>query len=852
MRAALSAHDAALRGAITDAGGVVFKHTGDGVLAAFATPQPAVAAAVTAQRALKLPVRIGLCTGEAELRDGDYFGPTVNRAARAMAAAHGGQIVVAASTAALLDGAGLLDLGEHRLRGLAAPQRLFQVKAEGLRSDFPPLNTAAVGAGNLPMPANAILGRAAELKSVRELLAGTRLVTLTGVGGVGKTRLALEAAAQSAGGFPDGVWLCELAAIDAPDALPQAIASVLGVKQQPDRRLVDLIAESLADRQLLLVLDNCEHLVEAVAELLTQMLPRCARLSVLATSREGLAVNSERLFPVTPLTVGGGEASPAVGLFAERARAVSPGFDLARDVDAVVDICRRLDGIPLAIELAAARVRALSPRQIRDRLDERFRLLGGGRALGRHQTLAQTVQWSYDLLNEAERAVLERASVFAGGFDLEGAEAVCTGDGVSEADVLDLVDSLVRKSLLTAEPGEHAMRYGMLETIRQFALEKGGAALEASRDRHALWFAAESDRRFDEWLSPRQAETYLWLESEMDNLRTAFRWAVEQKHVDPAVRIAANIGDMARFILREEPAGWAVEMVEAARATRHKRLIVLLTWASSRSWEFQRFEMAKKFAHEAIALLGDPAFDPFAQMYCDLAVVSVFEGDNDAAASYARQGAAQPVDTRDRFCTAHLPWGLALAGFLDEARACADECLEKTRAAGVPSSIALACLGKGMAFAPTDPAIAVAALAEGLEVARRSGNKLWEGLTAIELANLQARVGEPRQALESFRGLLAQSMAVRDALFISNGLGALIRLFVRLKRHEAALVLHGALPKIIERGGSFSELEAAVKEAQQALGAGADAARTRGAAMPPHAAYAFAREEVERALAALA
>lgn len=552
---------------------------------------------------------------------------------------------------------------------------------------------------------------------------------------------------------------------------------------------------------------------------------------------------------MTPLAVG--EVSPAVSLFVERAHAVAPSFDGASDPSSVAEICRRLDGIPLAIELAAARVRALTPRQIRDRLDERFRLLGGGRALGRHQTLAAAVQWSYDLLSEAERAVLHRLSVFAGGFGLEDAEALCAGEGVETHDVLDLVDSLLRKSLLTADPSGEAVRYGMLETIRQFAWDKGAAVVEATREKHALWFAAESDRRFNQWLSPHQAACYPWLESEMDNLRAAFRWAVENGHVDPAVRIASNIGDMARFILREEPADWAAEMVDAARAARHPRLIVLLTWAASSAWGFQRFEAAKRFAKEAIELLADPAFDPFVQTYDDLAMVAIFEGSYDAAAAYAREGANHPVDARDRFCTAHLPWALVLAGQTEEARACADECLAKARSAGVPSSIALACLGKGLAFAPTDVTTAIQALQQGLEIALRSGNHLWGGLIAIEMANLQATSGEPRQALQSFHDLLTLSSGVRDALFVSNGLGALARLFVRIERHEAALVVHGALPKVIERGASFEQLERAIAQAREALGPEAsETARSRGAAMPPRAAYEFARQEVESALAA--
>jgi predicted ATPase len=857
MRAELAAHDATLRGAVLEAGGVVFKHTGDGALAAFATPQAALAAAIRAQRALRLPVRMGLCSGEAELRDDDYFGLALNRATRAMAAAHGGQVLLAAATASLLDAgtlpdASLIDLGEHRLRGLSESQRLFQVKAAGLRETFPPLNASIVGAGNLPMPANALLGRATELAAIARLLPEVRLVTLTGVGGVGKTRLALAAASDAAVHQPDGVWLCELAAVTQPDAVAHAVAALLGVTQLPDRALAESLAEALADRQMLLVLDNCEHVIDAVANLLRLVLPRCRRLKVLATSREALSIDGERQLAVAPLALGEDKTSPAVALFAERAQAVSAGFDLERDREPVVEICRRLDGIPLAIELAAARVRALAPRQIRDRLDERFRLLGGTRSLGRHQTLAQAIQWSYDLLSEAERRVLERASVFAGGFDLEAAEAVCAGDGLAADEVLDLVDSLARKSLLTVDTGGEAARYGMLETIRQFATEKALAVLEVSRERHALWFADESDRRFLQWRSPRESETYPWLEREIDNLRVAFRWALERNQIDPAARIASNVGDVARFMLREEAANWAAEVVDAARGARHPRLIVLLTWASSSAWAFQDLAKARQFATEAIGLLSNAAFDAFAWAYADLAMVAAFEGNATEAIEVVRAGALHPIDRRDRFCSAILPWILVLAGRYEEARGVADQSVSLARAAGMPSAIGFACFAKGLAHAPSDPPVALLAFQEGLEISRRAGNRLIEGLIGIELANLQATSSDPRRALESFRELLAVSTGVRDTLYMSNGVGALIRLFVRLKRFEAALVLYCALPKSIERGIYYEQLKQAVAEAEAALGlAAVDSAQARGASMPPHYSYDFARREIETALVEL-
>jgi class 3 adenylate cyclase len=443
MRAALARHDAALRDAIERHGGWMFKHTGDGVLAAFALAKPAIEAAITAQRALELPVRMGVLTGEAEPHGDDYFGLAVNRAARTMAAAHGGQIIVAASTAAFADDIALADLGEFRLRDLSQPQRLFQVKAPGLKESFPPLRTLDSLPGNLPAQATSFLGREGDLAEVRKLLREARLVTLTGVGGVGKTRLAVQAAADAAAGYKDGVWVVELAGIADPAAIGHAVASVLGVAQQQGKTIEECMAAALAGRQILVVLDNCEHLIEASAALADLLLTHCKDVNLLATSREALMVDGERIWPVPSLGFRDGAQSPAVALFIDRARAVAPDFDATSDIAAIADICRRLDGIPLAIELGAARVRAMSPSQIRDRLNERFRLLTGGarRALERHQTLRHVVQWSYDLLTPVERTVLARASVFYGGFSLEAAESICGSGKVAAADILDICDA---------------------------------------------------------------------------------------------------------------------------------------------------------------------------------------------------------------------------------------------------------------------------------------------------------------------------------------------------------------------------------------------------------------------------
>ncbi len=374
MRAALVAHDDVLRTAIETHDGFLFSHTGDGVVAAFASPKSAVDAAVAAQRELELPVRMGIATGEAELRDGDYFGTVLNRAARVMASGHGGQILLDDVAAHLLSGVSLIALGPRRLRDIAKPVEMFQVLAVGLRSEFPPLKTLDATPGNLRPQTTSLVGRESELAEVQAALKAHRLVTLTGAGGVGKTRLATEVAARLADEFPDGVWVFELAAVADPAAVPDAVAAVLGITQQPGRSVTDSVAAALEGRVRLLVFDNCEHVRDAAADLVEAILAHSATVRVLATSREGLGVADEQLWLVPSLEVGAGIDSAAVSLFVERARSVASRFAVATaDEAAVVEICQHLDGIPLAIELAASRMASMTAAEVRDRLDDRAR-----------------------------------------------------------------------------------------------------------------------------------------------------------------------------------------------------------------------------------------------------------------------------------------------------------------------------------------------------------------------------------------------------------------------------------------------------------------------------------------------
>ena len=550
MRTALAAHDEVLCKAIEAHGGWLFKHTGDGVCAAFASPRSAVDAAVAAQRALELPVRMGLATGEAELRAGDYFGAALNRAARVMAAGHGGQILLADSTAGLLSGVDLIDMGPRRLRDLPTPVGVFQVRAAGLRTEFPALRALDASRGNLRPATTSFIGRESEAGEVQAAIKAHRLVTLTGVGGVGKTRLALEVAGRLVDEFPDGVWFFELAAVTDPAAVPDAVAAVLGITQQPGRTVAESVAAALEGRVRLLVLDNCEHVLDAAADLIEAILAASATTKIVATSREGLGIADERLWPVPSLDVGAGVDSAAVSLFIERAQAVSPGFSVAElgEADAVVEICRRLDGIPLAIELAASRMASMTAAEVRDRLDHRFRLLvGSRRGLERHHTLRHAVAWSYDLLADAEKALLDRCSVFAGGFDLHSACAVAgSPDAPDDFATLDLLDALVRKSLLVADRSSGRTRYSMLETIRQFAEEQLVARGEASEIRaaHSRYFAGREADILALWDSPRQRAAFDWFSLELANLRTAFRWAADHGDLDVAATLATYVGSL--------------------------------------------------------------------------------------------------------------------------------------------------------------------------------------------------------------------------------------------------------------------------------------------------------------------
>ena len=578
MRPALARHDTLLREAIETSGGYVFKTVGDAFCAAFVIAPQALQAALDAQLALAaasvetqtpLRVRMALHTGACEERDGDYFGPPLNRVARLMAAGHGGQILLSAATQeltrdALPSSVSLLELGAHRLKDLARSETVFQLLHPSLPAEFPPLRSLDNPdfPNNLPQQPTSFIGREKESAEVKALLAKTHLLTLTGAGGSGKTRLSLQVAVDLLTGEGDGVWLVELASLSDPALVPQAVADVLGVKEAAGKTVQQSLVEWLKSKRLLLILDNCEHLVAACAFLAADLLRSCPGVHILASSREPLAVAGAQTYRVPSLslpdpnskqaqTVESLSQYEAVRLFIERAQAVQPSF-LVTDASApaVAQVCFHLDGIPLAIELAAARVRSLPVEEINRRLDHRFRLLTGGSraALPRQQTLRALIDWSYDLLTAPERTLLCRLSVFAGGWTLAAAEGACCGEDFEAWEVVDLLTSLVDKSLVVyEEEGGGAGRWRLLETVRQYAGDRLGESGEAEAvgGRSAAWFLALAEEAEPQLVGPEQGSWLSRLEAEHDNLRSSLAW--EEQSVGGAEAGLRLAGSLWRF-----------------------------------------------------------------------------------------------------------------------------------------------------------------------------------------------------------------------------------------------------------------------------------------------------------------
>jgi predicted ATPase/class 3 adenylate cyclase len=571
MQAALARHDELLKRAIAERGGYVFKTVGDAFCCAFWTVTDALDAALEIQRTLfdekwqetgPLMVRMALHTGAAEEREGDYFGPPVNRVARLLSAGHGGQVLLSLATQELVRdqlpvGTSLMDLGERHLKDLFRPEKVFQLLATGLPSEFPPLRTLDVYRNNLPLQPTPLIGREREVAEVCDLLGAeaTRLLTLTGPGGIGKTRLALQAAADLLDDFPDGTFFSQLATLTEAKLLIPTIAETLGVKETAEQQLDETLKDYLAERRVLLLLDNFEQVLGA-APAVTELLAGAPGLKVLATSRAPLGLYGEHEFPVPPLTLPDLNRPPplgrltqyeAVGLFVERARAAKPDFAITNEsAPAVAEICVRLDGLPLAIELAAARIKMLPPRAMLHRLGSRLKLLtGGARDLPeRQRTLRAAIEWSFALLDEGEQVLFARLAVFSGGRTLEAIDAICDAEGDLPVDAFEGVSSLLDKSLLRQEEGPNGEpRFVMLETVHEYAREKLGQSAEAEEIKraHAQYFLTLAEEAKPELKGSNQLEWLERLEAEHDNMRAALTWALGRNEVEVALRLGGDL-----------------------------------------------------------------------------------------------------------------------------------------------------------------------------------------------------------------------------------------------------------------------------------------------------------------------
>jgi predicted ATPase/class 3 adenylate cyclase len=787
MRGALVRHDVLISDSVRRHGGVVIKSRGEGdsIFAVFARAADAVAAAGALQQALlaepwpaetPLRVRVALHTGEAELREGDYFGPAVIRCARLRAAAHGGQVVLSQATceqvgAALPPGVRFRELGVHRLKDLQLPVRIFQLEHPALPADFPPLRSLEAFAHNLPVQLTSFIGREAQIAEAKRLLETARLLTLVGAGGCGKTRLSLQIAADLVDDYADGVWLVELAPLSDPEGVPQVVATTLGVREEPGRSLMTALADYLRPRTLLLLLDNCEHLIQACARHAEALLRSCPNLVILATSREPLGIAGETPFRVPSLTLPNPEALSrlpadplplltqyeAARLFVERAQTHQPGFAVTgRSAVSVARVCERLDGIPLAIELAAARVKVLPVEQIATRLDDRFRLLTGGSrtALPQHQTLRALIDWSYNLLSEPEQVLLRRLSVFAGGFNLEAAEAVCPGAaseagaslGVEAWEVLELLSRLVDKSLVMVEAGgEGEGRYRLLETVRQYSQERLAEAgeTEAVRERHALYFLALAERDYLEFSSATQAHVARRLSVEYDNLYAALSWT-HTNGVPPALAL---------------------------------RLTSALWWY----WYLRgQLSEARRWLNQALARGGEPPAPPRDEGWPDFVTArawartllgasghAMFQSDFAAAVPSGEASVAilrELGETRELAMTLRgLGWAVLAQGDIDYARAVGEESISLFQELGDLAGLARSLNFVGhIAHDQGDDERASTLWHESVTLARQTGDQWMLGTGLANLAKLAETQGRWEAAGAFYQQSLPQRSAIGD------------------------------------------------------------------------------------------
>ncbi len=787
MSAALARHDALLRAAIAKHGGQIVKMRGDGVHAVFRAAPDAVAMAADALRALAeetwgatgpLAVRVGIHTGTAELREGDYYGTAVNRASRIMAAAHGGQVLVSQASAELVrdsltDELELLDLGEHRLRGLARAEHLYQLSIAELRSRFPPLRTLDAVAA-VAVPATSFYGRADELAKLSSLVARSGTVTLVGPGGVGKTRLAVELATEAGHRFRDGVRMIDLAPIRS-DAVAAAVAAGLGLVRRGRRSFRDSILEWLGRKHMLLVVDNCEHVLGVVGPLIREVVETSSEVTVLCTSRQPLGFLGEVIFAVKPLGLpladdtDSIENSPAVRLFADRAAAARQGLQVAPEqLELVAEICRRLDGIPLAVELAAARARSMSLPDLLAHLHPASPLLATPTPdHPRHATLLSTIQWSYDLLTPESKRLFERLSVFSGSWTLEAARSVCA-DGTSEQDVLSLLADLADRSMVDADFGHAETRYRMLSTLRDFAADRLSAADAADgRTRHAAFYAGIAQAGDAGLRTADEANWVARLGADFGNLHATHLWAIENADVDLEALLLVSLWNYGLQRLSAEYFRWVDQAFDKLSFDDHPRLADLKGIVALGAWlrgDLRQTMGSCRSAFDAEQRLGSGVTLP-ARMAIILTVNYTSLVGDPAFGTITAEVPSRFLEVvewsralGDPFWLGYSmdtgSFGMVMGGELERAEKLAGRALELARHSGCPTSVAYALFAVAMALGQSHSERAEPLLDESVRAARAVESRLVLGLSMSLLATMRRRLGRPLDALPLLLELL--------------------------------------------------------------------------------------------------
>jgi predicted ATPase/class 3 adenylate cyclase len=831
----LADHRSLIRSGLAAHGGREVDTQGDGLFAVFSSPSACLAAVIDMQKALDahawpagehVRVRMGIHTGEASQTATGLIGLDVHRAARVAAVGYGGQVLLSEAAATLVrDGipaqAALKDLGVHRLKDLGRPERIFQLQAPGLPAEFPPLRSLANPAlpNNLPAQLSTFVGRARELSEVRVLVESSRMVTLIGAGGCGKTRLSLQVAAEMLDGTGDGVWLVELAAVADPDAVPAVIAEALGIAPQARRETLETLLDALAPQDILIVLDNCEHLIDACAKTADALLRRCPRVHLVATSREPLGINGETIYRVPSLSLpasGGSaaaESSDAIALFVDRARAQGAGLTVDEDtLPVIASVCQRLDGLPLAIELAAARLRSLSLNGLHDRLDQRFRLLTGGSrtALPRQQTLRAAVDWSHSLLTGAEQSLLRRLSVFAETFDLDAAEAVCGFGDIAVFDVAELLGALVDKSLVVAEPAGGALRYRLLETIREFAAER---LAEAGQDEAATVAAAHSQHYVSvaEAANPHlkgsgQGHWFARLDADQANLRRAARYASGVP--DGTEQVLRLVAALDRYWMARSRGAEALALLAPvlerpdARADPvlfgHALVVATLVArvsdiASARRYGEQAVEFARQLADDRLLI---PALSSLSSVY-------YFAGETERGLPLGQEAVERARPLGDEVLLVEALSGyLMCIDLIDPVRSgeLFDEAIACTERSG---DLLFACIMHNNAGAHALRVGDIPATRAHLEAAAQAALAYGEksDTVAVNLGWVRRHDGDPGGAWSSFEAALRISRRTGERFGIAYAVLGLACLAADAGEWSRACVLHGIAQAALDRTG---------------------------------------------------